>query len=79
MKTVGAFEAKTRLSELLVEVAAGAEILITRRGMPTAILSPARGRSVEGVRNAVNRILSRRGLRLRGTTLRALIDAGRKL
>ena len=36
MTTIGAFEAKTHLAELLVRVEHGEEILITRRGRPVA-------------------------------------------
>lgn len=43
MKTVGLFEAKTRLSELCREVAdSGEPILIERRGIPIAELVPPR-------------------------------------
>ncbi len=38
--TLGAFEAKTHLSELLVAAEAGAPITITRRGKAVAVLSP---------------------------------------
>ncbi|MCP5473441.1 MAG: type II toxin-antitoxin system prevent-host-death family antitoxin [Rhodanobacteraceae bacterium] len=38
MPTVGAFEAKTKLSELLDAVERGEEIIITRRGQPIARL-----------------------------------------
>ena len=41
MKSVGTFEAKTHLSALLDEVAKGAEVVITRRGVPVARLVPA--------------------------------------
>jgi len=37
---VGAFEAKTHLSELLREAAAGRSFVITRRGKPLARLVP---------------------------------------
>ena len=37
--TVGAFEAKTKLSELLDRVENGEEIVITRRGKPVARLT----------------------------------------
>lgn len=40
MKSVGAFEAKTRLSELLERVSRGEKITITRHGIPTALLIP---------------------------------------
>ena len=41
MKEVGTFEAKTHLSALLDEVARGAEVVITRRGVAVARLVPA--------------------------------------
>jgi prevent-host-death family protein len=37
--TVGVFEAKTRLSELLDRVTEGEEVIITKRGVPIAYLS----------------------------------------
>lgn len=40
MRSVGSFEAKTHLSELLASVERGEEILITRRGTPVARLLP---------------------------------------
>lgn len=43
MATVGAFEAKTRLSELLDLVERGEAITITRRGTPVARLVPIEG------------------------------------
>ena len=39
-KTVGAFDAKTHLSQYLQEVEAGACIEITRRGKRVAVLAP---------------------------------------
>ncbi|UGS35430.1 type II toxin-antitoxin system Phd/YefM family antitoxin [Capillimicrobium parvum] len=41
-KSVGVHEAKTHLSRLLEDVAAGNEVTITRRGAPVARLVPAR-------------------------------------
>jgi prevent-host-death family protein len=40
MREVGAFEAKTHLSELLAAVEKGETITITRRGRPVARLAP---------------------------------------
>jgi prevent-host-death family protein len=40
MGTVGAFEAKTHLSELLNRVSKGETITITRHGVPAAMLVP---------------------------------------
>jgi prevent-host-death family protein len=39
---IGAFEAKTRLSELLEKVRQGRTFVITRRGQPVAELRPVR-------------------------------------
>jgi prevent-host-death family protein len=40
MREVGAFEAKTHLSELIAAVEAGETVMITRRGRPVARLMP---------------------------------------
>lgn len=40
MKTVNIYEAKTHLSKLLEEVAAGKEIVIAKNGKPIADLKP---------------------------------------
>jgi prevent-host-death family protein len=40
MITVGAFEAKAKIAELLDRVAAGETVLITRRGVAAAVMSP---------------------------------------
>jgi prevent-host-death family protein len=44
-KEIGAFEAKTRLSELLERVDHGQVYVITKRGRPIAELRPVRGRT----------------------------------
>lgn len=40
MHTVGAFEAKAKIAELLDKVAAGETVLITRRGEAAALMVP---------------------------------------
>ena len=40
MESVGAFEAKTHLSDLLDRVSQGERITITRHGVPAAVLVP---------------------------------------
>jgi prevent-host-death family protein len=40
MDSIGAFEAKTHLAELLDRVARGEKITITRHGVPAALLVP---------------------------------------
>lgn len=44
-KEIGAFEAKTKLSELLDRVDHGQVYVITKRGRPVAELRPVRGRA----------------------------------
>ena len=57
MTEVGTFEAKNRLSELLDRVEAGEEVVITRRGKPTAKLVPITGtRDLVRAREAGRRI-----------------------
>ncbi|MCU0291219.1 MAG: type II toxin-antitoxin system prevent-host-death family antitoxin [Thermoanaerobaculaceae bacterium] len=41
MRTVGAYEAKTHLAELLDEVERGGVVTIARHGKPVAVLVPA--------------------------------------
>jgi prevent-host-death family protein len=41
--TVGAYEAKTHLAQLLDRVAEGERIVITRHGKPAAVLAPVDG------------------------------------
>ncbi len=79
MKTVGAFDAKTHLNELLQRVSKGETIRITRRGVPIAKLVPADsgekqdpGELVQGIRDV------RRGATLGKVTIRELIDEGRR-
>jgi prevent-host-death family protein len=82
--SIGAFDAKTHLSELLERVSRGETITITRHGIPTAMLVPVQSAKpklthaeiVAGMRNLRRRILSRaRGKKL---DVRALIREGRR-
>ncbi|HXP82082.1 MAG TPA: type II toxin-antitoxin system prevent-host-death family antitoxin [Verrucomicrobiae bacterium] len=64
MASVGAFEAKTHLSDLLDRVARGEKITITRHGVPAALLIPVEeeeaklthGEIVEGMRALRKRV-----------------------
>jgi prevent-host-death family protein len=47
MASVGAFEAKTHLSDLLDRVARGEKITITRHGVPAALLIPVEEKQVK--------------------------------
>lgn len=79
MAEVGAYEAKTRLPQLLDRVAKGERITITKHGVPVAMLvPPAEGRTLP-VTEAIAALRAfRRGRRLRGLKLRALIGEGRR-
>ena len=78
--TVGAYEAKTHLSELLAKVEAGEEITITRHGAPVAKLVPVKKEvSVEERAAAIQRIQKlASGLSLGGLKIRDLISEGRR-
>lgn len=81
MKTVGAFQAMTQLSQLLDQVEKGEAVTITRHGGPVAVLAPrAPARPAKtGERWVAEMKRLRRGITLRGTnTTRQLIDEGRK-
>jgi prevent-host-death family protein len=79
MKTVGAFEAKTHLNELLSRVSKGETIRITRRGIPVAKLVPPDGDEHRDLKKSVRELRDiRKGITLGGLTLRELIDEGRR-
>jgi len=79
MKTVGAFEAKTHLNELLKRVSRGETIRITRRGIPVAKLVPAGEGEHKDLSRVVREIREiREGASLGGFTIRELIDEGRR-
>lgn len=79
MKTVGAFEAKTHLNELLRRVSSGETIRITRRGIPVAKLVPVQAEGKDKVIKAVRELREiRKRLSLGGLSIRELIDEGRR-
>ena len=53
MKTIGAFNAKTHLSELLDQVSRGESFLITKRGKPMASLSPVTAPKKQGPKDII--------------------------
>ena len=83
MITVGSFEAKTKLAELLDKVEAGDVVTITRRGKPVARLVPVKSDDEqERLRELIEEIKRTRVGKDRGagpgTTIPELIKAGRK-
>lgn len=77
---VGAYEAKTRLSELLEKAEAGEEITITKHGAPVAKLVPVRkGATVDERAAAIRRIQELgESLSLGGLKIKDLISEGRR-
>jgi len=78
--TVGAYEAKTHLSELLEKVEAGEEITITKHGSPVAKLVPVKREASADERvAAIQRIQKLAiGLSLGGLKVKDLINEGRR-
>lgn len=78
MHSIGAFEAKNRLSELLDRVANGERITITKHGHPVAMLVPPLPGRMEPDRVVEEFQLLAKGKTLGGTTIRELIEEGRR-
>jgi prevent-host-death family protein len=78
MTTVGAYEAKTHLSRLLEEVGRGESITITRHGRAIARLVPASEHrpAPAGVIDELR--AGRKGVRRGRTSVRSMIDEGRR-
>lgn len=79
MSTVGAYEAKTHFSKLLERVEKGETITITKHGNVVAQLVPApqvtrmsKGEVLDALREL------RKGVDLRGLSIRELIEEGRR-
>ncbi|MBA3596486.1 MAG: type II toxin-antitoxin system prevent-host-death family antitoxin [Methylibium sp.] len=79
-QTIGLFEAKTHLSEVVARVEAGEEVVITRHNRPVAKIVPivSSDHDPEARRAAVNALLrSARGRKL-GLDREALSEDGRR-
>lgn len=79
METVGAYEAKTHLTQLLERVAKGEKITITKHGVPVATLEPADPSKRTSARDVIDQLKRfRSGHRLKGLSIRDLIGKGRR-
>ena len=78
-RTIGAYEAKTRLPEILREVQAGYTYTITKHGKPVAMLMPPEQKSAEDRAKAVEamRKFMDAQPRLDDIDMKALIEDGR--
>ncbi len=79
MSSVGVFEAKARLSELIDQARAGKEVVITRHGRPVARIVAEKAAGPKDVKAAIAEIKRfRKSLRTGRINLRALIAEGRR-
>jgi len=77
--TVGAYEAKTKLPELLKRVELGEHITIARHGTPVAVLIPIGEYPRRDPRAAVEALKEfAKGRHLGDLDIRAMIDEGRR-
>ena len=78
-ESVGAYEAKTHLPQLLERVSKGERITITRHGVPVAMLVPASTSKQPDIRAAVEEMKTfRKGRSLKGLTIREMVEEGRR-
>lgn len=79
MKTVGIFEAKNRLSELVSDVERGETVVLTRHGKPVAEIVPASASEKKAeAEEAMKWILSRRWKLPKGLSIKDAIEKGRR-
>jgi prevent-host-death family protein len=79
MRTVGSYELKTHLSEVLDAVEHGQSVIVTRHGKPIARITPNGEEKREQVKQAVEALRQFPRTRLpRGITIRSLIQEGRR-
>ena len=82
--TIGAYDAKARLSELLDRGARGEQIIITRHGKPVARLVPEGGHGRAAAQAAVARLVAlggeirKPGVNFTDEEIRALREEGRR-
>jgi prevent-host-death family protein len=78
MRTIGANEAKTHLSQLIEEVTRGEQVAITKHGMPVALLVPVPSAQMPDVREVIRQLRElRREVTLGGLSVREMIEEGR--
>ena len=79
MGIIGAYEAKTHLPRLLEQVKKGEEIIITKHGVPVAVLKPYEPAKQVNTRAVIDSLYKlRKKYTLSGISLRDLIEEGRK-
>jgi prevent-host-death family protein len=81
VQVIGAYEAKTKLSELLAQVSRGETFTITKHGAPVAVLTRPdeqgnanAGEAIEAIRRQRQRLARA----FEGESVKRLIDEGRR-
>jgi prevent-host-death family protein len=78
VRTMGLFEAKQKLSEIVERAAKGEQIGITRRGKLAAVLGPARPpANLDEILDEIEEI-RKRVKRPKGFSVKSLIEEGRR-
>ena len=79
METIGAYEAKTHLPQLLKRVSRGEKITITKHGVPVATLQASESMTKRPVREVIAELREfRRKNHLDGLSIREMIEQGRR-
>lgn len=79
METIGAYDAKTHLPKLLERVSRGEQIIITKHGVPVAVLQPPLPSRKTEVTKVIAELQKFRDSHpLKGLSIREMIDEGRR-
>ena len=78
MKTIGAYDAKTKLPEILRRVEAGESFTITNRGKPVADVVPSKNTSRLKIQETIDNILSSKSHTVTDDELAEYKTAGRR-
>lgn len=79
MSTVGCYEAKTTLPNLIERVRKGETITITKRGVPVAELVPVKKGGDQNLSDVIEELaVFHKGRSLKGITIRQLVEEGRR-
>ena len=78
MEQIGAYEAKTHLPKLLNKVSKGEKVIITKHGIPVAILAPYDDCNKFASSETIEKLKKfRRNKKLKELNFKMLIEAGR--
>lgn len=81
MESIGLFEAKTHLSELIARAERGEEVVITRHNKPVAKLVPvvrSTRAAAQRRQSALDSLQSFERITVKGATIKELIEGGRR-